>query len=232
MQDGRNDPYRNFLIEEHVDAQARGQIGERLDGASDRRGRIACKTIAAALIARARSAATSWLGRRRSMSQGEAQMKLDVLANDIFVRTNEWGGQLAGMVSEEMEASYAIPADYPRGKYLLLFDPLDGSSNIDVNVSVGIIFSVLRVRTAKPSPTASDFLQPGQSRCAAGYAIYGPATMLVLTIGSGTHGFTLDREIGEFMLTHPDIRDRPKTLASSRSTPRTSASGSRPSSAM
>ena len=133
-------------------------------------------------------------------------MKLDVMANDIFVRTNEWGGQLAGMLSEERGAPYPIPAEYPRGKYLLLFDPLDGSSNIDVNVSVGSIFSVLRCPDGVAEPTEKDFLQPGVTQVCAGYAIYGPATMLVLTTGCGVNGFTLDREIGEFMLTHPNLR--------------------------
>jgi fructose-1,6-bisphosphatase I / sedoheptulose-1,7-bisphosphatase len=138
--------------------------------------------------------------------QGEAQMKLDVMANDIFVRTNEWGGQLVGMLSEERETPYCIPGEYPRGKYLLLFDPLDGSSNIDVNVSVGSIFSVLRCPEGVCEPTEADFLQSGAQQVCAGYAIYGPATMLVLTTGSGVNGFTLDREIGEFMLTHPNLR--------------------------
>jgi fructose-1,6-bisphosphatase I/sedoheptulose-1,7-bisphosphatase len=137
---------------------------------------------------------------------GETQMKLDVMANDIFVRTNEWGGQLAGMLSEERATPYTIPAEYPRGKYLLLFDPLDGSSNIDVNVSVGSIFSVLRCPDGVSEPTERDFLQPGAMQLCAGYAIYGPATMLVLTTGGGVNGFTLDREIGEFMLTHPNLR--------------------------
>jgi fructose-1,6-bisphosphatase I / sedoheptulose-1,7-bisphosphatase len=143
--------------------------------------------------------------------QGETQMKLDILANDIFVRTNEWGGQLKGMLSEEMEDPHPIPAEYPRGKYLLLFDPLDGSSNIDVNVSVGSIFSVLRCPDGVAEPTERDFLQPGTQQVCAGYAIYGPCTMLVLTTGNGVNGFTLDREIGEFMLTHPDISIEPDT---------------------
>ena len=138
--------------------------------------------------------------------QGETQMRLDVMANDIFVRTNEWGGQLAGMLSEERETPYCIPGEYPRGKYLLLFDPLDGSSNIDVNVSVGSIFSVLRCPEGTCEPTEPDFLQRGAQQVCAGYAIYGPATMLVLTTGCGVNGFTLDREIGEFMLTHPNLR--------------------------
>ena len=138
--------------------------------------------------------------------QGERQMRLDVMANDIFLRTNEWGGHLAAMVSEELEAVYAIPAQYPRGRYLLAFDPLDGSSNIDVNGTVGSIFSVLRYAQDIAAPAASDFLQPGTEQVCAGYAIYGPTTMLVLTLGQGVHGFTLDRELGEFILTHPDLR--------------------------
>ncbi len=138
--------------------------------------------------------------------QGERQMKLDVMANDIFLRTNEWGGHLAAMVSEELEAVYQIPAQYPRGRYLLAFDPLDGSSNIDVNVAVGSIFSVLRCPEGVTEPTAQDFLQPGSEQVCAGYAIYGPTTMLVLTLGHGVYGFTLDREIGEFILTHPELR--------------------------
>jgi fructose-1,6-bisphosphatase I/sedoheptulose-1,7-bisphosphatase len=142
--------------------------------------------------------------------QGEEQKKLDVLSNDLFVRANEWGGHLAGMASEEMDEPYNIPSMYPRGKYLLVFDPLDGSSNIDVNVSVGSIFSVLRaphaVIDSGRDVTAQDFLQPGCQQLAAGYALYGPSTMLVLTVGTGVHGFTLDPNLGEFFLSHPDIR--------------------------
>jgi len=165
--------------------------------------RLACKRIARVI---GKGALSDALGAAATTNvQGETQMKLDVLANDIFVRTNEWGGQLMGMLSEEMEDPYPIPAEYPRGKYLLLFDPLDGSSNIDVNVSVGSIFSVLRCPEGVAEPTERDFLQPGTQQVCAGYAIYGPSTMLVLTTGRGVNGFTLDREIGEFMLTHPDI---------------------------
>ena len=108
------------------------------------------------------------------------------------------------MASEELEAPYAIPAEFTRGKFLLVFDPLDGSRNIDVNVSVGTIFSVLRHESGA-DPAEADFLQPGTRQVAAGYAIYGPATMLVLTVGAGTHGFTLDREVGNFVLTHPRL---------------------------
>ena len=142
--------------------------------------------------------------------QGEEQKALDVVSNEIFLRTTEWSGHLAGMGSEEMEAPYQIPTQYQRGKYLLVFDPLDGSSNIDVNVSVGSIFSILRAPQAVIDSgrdvTEADFLQPGTAQIAAGYAIYGPVTMLVLTVGSGVAGFTLDPNLGEFKLTHPDIR--------------------------
>lgn len=138
--------------------------------------------------------------------QGEQQQKLDVIANDIFLSTNEWGGQLAGMASEEMEEPYRLPAHYPRGKYLLTFDPLDGSSNIDVNVSVGSIFSILRAPNPGADAQLSDFLQPGTEQVAAGYAIYGPATALVLTVGTGVHVFTLDPGVGEFFLTRQNVR--------------------------
>ena len=135
--------------------------------------------------------------------QGETQKKLDVIANEILLQANEWGGHLAAMASEEVEEVHQIPFDYPRGGYLLLFDPLDGSSNIDVNVSVGTIFSVLRNKPAEDEPTESAFLQPGTEQVAAGYALYGPSTMFVLTLGNGVHGFTLDREMGSFVYTHP-----------------------------
>ena len=142
--------------------------------------------------------------------QGETQKKLDVLSNDVFIRRTEWAGNLAGMASEEMDLPYQIPAQHPRGKYLLVFDPLDGSSNIDVNVSVGSIFSVLRVGqdvvTTGRDLVEADFLQPGAQQVAAGYALYGPTTMLVLTVGDGVNGFTLDPNLGEFMLTHPKMQ--------------------------
>ena len=139
-------------------------------------------------------------------AQGERQQKLDVIANEILLRGCEWGGQLSGMASEELDDVHPVPEQYPRGKYLLVFDPLDGSSNIDVNISVGTIFSVLR-REGGPGPvSAADFLQPGVRQVCAGYAIYGPSTMVVLTFGRGVHGFTLDRELGEFVLTHPSLR--------------------------
>ena len=136
--------------------------------------------------------------------QGEAQKKLDVIANEILLQANEWGGHLAAMASEEVETVCQIPFDYPKGGYLLLFDPLDGSSNIDVNVTVGTIFSVLRnPQTKDKDPVEADFLQPGREQVAAGYAAYGPSTQLVLTVGNGVHAFTLDREMGGFVYTHP-----------------------------
>jgi fructose-1,6-bisphosphatase I / sedoheptulose-1,7-bisphosphatase len=140
--------------------------------------------------------------------QGETQKKLDVLSNQLFIHMNEWAGHLAGMASEEMDDPYQIPKQFPRGKYLLVFDPLDGSSNIDVNVSVGSIFSILRAAGEGEGKdvTEADFLQPGTQQVAAGYALYGPTTMLILSVGNGVSGFTLDPTLGEFMLTHPDLR--------------------------
>lgn len=137
--------------------------------------------------------------------QGEAQKKLDVISNELLLQANEWGGHLAAMASEEMDGPHQIPNRYPKGEYLLVFDPLDGSSNIDVNVSVGTIFSVLRCPEGVEA-SADAFLQPGSQQAAAGYAVYGPSTMLVITVGTGVHGFTLDREFGAWILTHPDIR--------------------------
>jgi fructose-1,6-bisphosphatase I len=143
--------------------------------------------------------------------QGEDQKPLDRIANEIMLGACEYGGQLCGMVSEELEAPVLIPEGYPRGRYLLAFDPLDGSSNIDINLTVGTIFSVLRAPEGVTEPAAADFLQPGTAQVAAGYALYGPVCMLVITLGDGVHGFTLDREIGAFTLTHPAMRVREGT---------------------
>jgi fructose-1,6-bisphosphatase I len=123
-----------------------------------------------------------------------------------MIRHNEWAGHLAGMASEEMDDVYHIPNKYPLGKYLLVFDPLDGSSNVDINISVGTIFSILRAPVANRAASAEDFLQPGVKQVCAGYALYGSSTMLVLTTGHGVNGFTLDREVGEFLLTHPGMK--------------------------
>lgn len=138
--------------------------------------------------------------------QGEAQKKLDVISNEILLEANEWGGHLAACASEEMDHPVPVPNAYPKGNYLLLFDPLDGSSNIDVNVSVGTIFSVLRCPDGVSGADDAHFLQCGATQVAAGYAIYGPSTELVLTVGNGSHAFTMDREIGGFLLTRKDIQ--------------------------
>ncbi|MEW6021485.1 MAG: class 1 fructose-bisphosphatase [Pseudomonadota bacterium] len=138
--------------------------------------------------------------------QGEVQKKLDVISNEILLEANEWGGHLAAMASEEMESIHPIPNRYPKGEYMLLFDPLDGSSNIDVNVSIGTIFSVLKAPEGMGEPTEAAFLQPGTAQVAAGYAVYGPQTMLVLTTGDGVHCFTLDREMGSWVLTQSNMQ--------------------------
>ncbi len=137
--------------------------------------------------------------------QGEVQKKLDVLANEVLIEANEWGGHLAAMASEELDGVYLVPNRYPQGEYLLLFDPLDGSSNIDVNVSIGTIFSVLQKPASTSDVQEADFLQAGRQQVAAGYCIYGPQTTLVLTIGHGVALFTLDREQGSFVLTQDQL---------------------------
>lgn len=198
-------PITRFLIEEQrrLNAEA-GDGGTGGFTALIHDVRLACKRIAALI---GKGALADALGDAGATNvQGETQKKLDVLANEIFLHTNEWSGNLAGMASEELEEPYAIPGEYPRGRYLLLFDPLDGSSNIDVNVSVGSIFSVLRCPEGVTDPKVEDFLQPGSAQVCAGYAIYGPSTMFVLSTGHGVNGFTLNREIGEFSLTHPNLR--------------------------
>lgn len=137
--------------------------------------------------------------------QGEDQMKLDVFANETIVRVNSYTKRLAVMASEEVENIIPIPEEYETGKYVLVFDPLDGSSNIDVNVSIGTIFGVYRRLSAKGPGTLGDCLQKGQRLVAAGYVIYGSSTMMIYTTGQGVHGFTLDTGVGEFLLSHPDI---------------------------
>lgn len=169
----------------------------------------ACKRISIAVGKGALGGVLGDAGRPGEASmnvQGEAQKKLDVIANDVLMEANAWGGHLAGLASEEMDHSQPIPDEFPRGRYLLLFDPLDGSSNIDVNVSVGTIFSVLPYAKQGEDPVDSDYLQPGTAQRAAGYCVYGPQTTLVLTVGHGTHAFTLDREVGSFVLTTRNIR--------------------------
>ena len=188
-----------FLIEEqrdkgHIDADLRLLIEVVAR---------ACKRIS---IAIGKGALGGMLGSAGTENvQGETQKKLDVVSNEILLEANEWGGHLAALASEEMDDPHPIPNRYPKGEYLLVFDPLDGSSNIDVNISVGTIFSVLRCPEGC-EPNEAAFLQPGTKQVAAGYAIYGSSTVLVLTLGDGVHQFTLDRESGAFALTQSDLR--------------------------
>jgi fructose-1,6-bisphosphatase I len=168
----------------------------------------ACKSISQAVN---KGALGGVLGTAGSENvQGEVQKKLDIIANEVLIEANEWGGHLAAMASEEMDSIYVVPNRYPQGEYLLLFDPLDGSSNIDVNVSIGTIFSVLKKHNDDPKAVEPvgehDFLQPGRQQVAAGYCIYGPQTTLVLTVGDGVAMFTLDREQGSFVLTQEKVR--------------------------
>ncbi len=189
-----------FVIEEQ--RRALGATGEfsglLLDLAT------ALKEIASVLARGALAGALGEVGSENG--PGDRQKKMDVLANEVLLRACEWGGQLAALASEEMDAPYLVPGQYPRGKYLLVFDPLDGSSNLDVNITVGTIFSILRRPDGGGEIGVESFLQPGSRQVCAGYAVYGPSTMLVLTTGRGVHGFTLDAAVGEFVLTHPDLR--------------------------
>jgi fructose-1,6-bisphosphatase I len=160
----------------------------------------ACKSISVAI---GKGALADVLGAAGNENvQGEDQKKLDVISNDIMIEASQWTGTLAGMASEEMEFPLPIPPEHRKGDYLLLFDPLDGSSNIDVNVSVGTIFSVLKSPAGVTDPASEHYLQPGTSQVCAGYAVYGPSTVLVLSFGAGVDSFTLDRECGDFLLTH------------------------------
>ena len=164
----------------------------------------ACKSISHAVN---KGALGGVLGSADSENvQGEVQKKLDIIANEVLLEANEWGGHLAAMASEEMDSIYLVPNRYPQGEYLLMFDPLDGSSNIDVNVSIGTIFSVLKKSEDSQGVTEQDFLQPGKQQVAAGYCVYGPQTTLVLTVGDGVAMFTLDREQGSFVLTQENVQ--------------------------
>ena len=187
-----------FLIEQ----QRKGLMGADLRLLME----VVARAVKAIAVNVSKGALAGVLGEAGSDNvQGEAQKKLDVIANDILIQANEWGGHLAAMASEEVEEIQPISSDYPKGGYLLLFDPLDGSSNIDVNISVGTIFSVLRSPEGSQTATEADFMQPGTAQVAAGYSVYGPSTQLILTVGDGVHGFTLDREMGSFIYTHPNM---------------------------
>ncbi len=167
----------------------------------------ACKSISQAVNKGALGGENSILGTAGSENvQGEVQKKLDIIANEVLIEANEWGGHLAAMASEEMDHIYVVPNRYPQGEYLLLFDPLDGSSNIDVNVSIGTIFSVLKKPEGHATVEEKDFLQAGSQQVAAGYCVYGPQTTLVLTVGDGVAMFTLDREQGSFVLTDENVQ--------------------------
>ncbi len=189
-----------YLIEkQHADGRIKADLRLLIEVVAR-----ACKAISVAI---GKGALGNVLGSADEENvQGEVQKKLDVIANEILLDANEWGGHLAALASEEMEHPHPIPHRYPKGEYLLLFDPLDGSSNIDVNISVGTIFSVLRCPDGVTEPDESAFLQPGSRQVAAGYAVYGPSTLLVLTVGDGVAVFTLDRERGSFMLTADNLR--------------------------
>ena len=167
----------------------------------------ACKGISQAVSKGALGGENSVMGSAGSENvQGEVQKKLDIIANEVLIEANEWGGHLAAMASEEMDDIYVVPNRYPQGEYLLLFDPLDGSSNIDINGGIGTIFSVLKKPEGDTDVDQQDFLQPGKQQVAAGYCIYGPQTTLVLTVGDGVAMFTLDREQGSFVLITENVQ--------------------------
>lgn len=138
--------------------------------------------------------------------QGEEQKKMDIITNEVFIEALENNGHVAALASEEMEDVYNLAADKPRGHYMVTFDPLDGSSNMDVNVSVGTIFSILKAPKGVENPSASDFMQPGTTQVAAGYCLYGPSSIMVITTGQGVKMFTLDRDMGEFIMTRDDVK--------------------------
>jgi fructose-1,6-bisphosphatase len=190
---------RHTILQEHQHEDSTGDFSGLLNAIA-----TAVKTIANQVNKGALVGALGGAGTENV--QGEKQMHLDVLANQAMIAETEWAGHLTGMVSEELADFYPVPARYRRGKYLLVFDPLDGSSNVDVNIPVGTIFSVLRSPSPGAEPCLTDFLQPGTEQVCAGFALYGPATMLILTTGAGVDGFTLDRDIGAFVLTHPQMQ--------------------------
>jgi len=188
-----------YLIEECQDKDGGSDLVALLLGVAQ-----ACKMISRTVAMGALGGATGKLD--STNVQGEVQAKLDVISDEIFRARTEFGGYVAGLASEEMDDPYPVPPNFERGQYLLLYDPLDGSSNIDVNVSVGSIFSVLNAPRPGEEVATEDFLQVGSKQVAAGYAIYGPSTKMVLTLGNGVNGFTLDPVLGNFVLTHPDIK--------------------------
>jgi len=190
---------RHILTQQHHYPDATGDLTSILYDMALCGKIIASKVIQAGL--------TGVLGSANERNvQGEEVMRMDKFADSIIYRLNDHTGRLAVMGSEENEEIIPIPSKYKTGRYVLLFDPLDGSSNIDVNVSVGTIFAIYRRKSKDGPGTLDDCLQPGKNLVAAGYVIYGSSTMLVYTTGNGVHGFTLNRMVGEFLLSHPDIR--------------------------
>ncbi len=188
----------NYIIENQRHIRASGEFTGLLNDIT-----VACKKIADLVN---KGDLVNVLGSAESENvQGETQKKLDVIANDLMIDALQHNGHIAALASEEMTGIYQLPADKLRGSYLLLCDPLDGSSNIDVNVSVGTIFSILRGAGSEKDPELEDFLRPGTEQVAAGYCLYGPSTQLVLTTGKGVSMFTLDRALGEFLLTREGI---------------------------
>ena len=195
MPDARKTLTRHTIEAEHRHPDSTGDFSGLLNAVSTAVKIIANQVNKGALV-----------GAAARNEHGEVRKRLGVISNEILIGETEWAGHLAAMASEEITGIYPVPARYRRGKYLLVFDPLDGSGDIDVNMCVGTIFSVLRSPRPGVQPQAADFLQPGTEQVCAGFALYGPSTILVLTTGDGVDGFTLDRDIGAFVLTHPKMR--------------------------
>ncbi len=199
------DPHKIMTIERHIlDQQrqypeAKGVLTQLLYDIA-----LAGKVIASRTT---RAGLAEILGQTEDINiQGEVVQKLDRFADLIMYRLNDHTGRLAVLASEENEHPLQIPEKYPCGKYVLLYDPLDGSSNIDYNLPIGTIFSIYRRKSEEGPGTLADCLQPGRQQVAAGYILYGSSTMLVYSAGHGVHGFTLDPSVGEFLLSHPNIR--------------------------
>ena len=195
MPTGGKSTLTQFLIEERRRAPgATGDLNALITDVS-----LACKAIS-------RQVAFGRLGSRLDGTlPAPTHARLQQAAQDVFLRANEWGGHLAGMASTGRAEVCLLPPQHPRGKYLLAFDALDGAADVDLNVAVGSIFSITRAAQPGVDAQAADFLQPASAQVCAGYAIHGPATMLVLSLGAGTHAFTLDPMLGEWVLSHPNL---------------------------
>jgi fructose-1,6-bisphosphatase len=201
MHDRRKTLTRYTIEQEHRHPNATGVFSGLLNAVATAV-KIISNQVGKGVLINAAPTLKQTLGRSEPNGPGT----MDMLSNDAIVHEAEWGGHLAAMASDELEGMYAIPPRLGRGKYLLLADPLEGTKNLDVNLAVGTIFSILRTPNPGVEPKAEDFLQPGTQQVCAGFALYGPATVLVLTTGTGVDGFTLDRDIGAFVLTHPQMR--------------------------